>query len=88
MPHSLSIKASLSAAGTTAQRVDAASGTLAIHAASTLATTSADAKHDTTFGIAAYSLGILKDLMRIGTPTTILARLGLRALMEAYITIT
>jgi hypothetical protein len=87
IPHPMSIAPSPPAPGTTVQRVEAVVRSLALHAAQTAATTAVDAKHDTTFGIAGYALAVLKELMRIGIPTSILARLGLRALLEAYVTL-
>ena len=87
IPHGLSVEPSQSAAGTTIQKVEETSDSLTTHATKTVTSTAVDARHDTAFGIAAYALGILSELMRIGAPTTIVARLGLRALLEAYITL-
>ena len=53
----------------------------------TLATTAIDPKYDTAFGIAFYCLSILNELLRLGNSTSILARSGLRTLLECFITL-
>jgi hypothetical protein len=58
-----------------------------ISAAQTTSTTSAtDARHTSVFGLAAYALETLIELLGIGTAQGILGRLGLRAIFEAYVT--
>lgn len=74
-------------AGTTASLVGKTREDLRQHAAATCATTSVDARHKGTFGIAAYSLDLIRELLQIGISSKIIARTGLRALLEAYITL-
>jgi hypothetical protein len=61
--------------------------TLARHEKSCLKTTEIDARHDTTFGFAGYSLAILDELLSMSNSTSILGRIGLRTLLESYVTI-
>ena len=58
---------------------------LKLHWKNTHITTAIDAKHDSVFGIAFYSLSILKEI--ISSSTTILCRLGLRSILELRITL-
>lgn len=58
---------------------------LKLHWKNTHITTAIDAKHDSTFGIAFYSLSILREI--ISSNTTILCRLGLRSILELRITL-
>ena len=51
----------------------------------THATTAIDAKHDAVFGMAFYALRIIRELMIFGISGGILARLGLRTLLEMRI---
>jgi Family of unknown function (DUF5677) len=46
-----------------------------------------DARYDTVFGIGLYSLNVLEDLLRIGIGNTVLARFGLRSLVDNLITL-
>ena len=55
------------------------------HWEKTHTTTSVDPKHDGVFGMAFYCLRILEELMGIGIGNTILARTGLRTILEARI---
>ncbi|WP_121555933.1 DUF5677 domain-containing protein [Gibbsiella quercinecans] len=55
------------------------------HWIETHSTTDIDAKHDGTFGIAFYSLTILSEIASSNVRTGILARLGLRTILEAHI---
>jgi len=57
------------------------------HAQNTQVTTDVDARHDCIFGTALYSLGILSELFQGGNPSSILARPGLRTLVECLITL-
>lgn len=50
-------------------------------------TTGIDARHDAVFGIAIYALRLLDEMLGIGVGVGILGRLGLRTLLEAYLTI-
>lgn len=58
------------------------------YALKTASTTTIDAKHDTTFGIALYCLVILQELLRIGASEQVSARLSLRTMVECMITLT
>lgn len=53
----------------------------------TLSSTAVDAKHDACFGIAKYSLNILAELLLNKNSRTLIGRLALRAVVEAYITL-
>lgn len=55
------------------------------HWMDTHSTTEIDAKHDGTFGIAFYTLTILSEIASSNIRTGILARLGLRTILEAHI---
>lgn len=72
---------------TTLQQVDKVAEDLADHFIATTASTILDAKHEAIFGIANYGLAILREMLRIGASTSILARLGLRSLLEMWITL-
>lgn len=56
------------------------------HCLASITTTAVDARFDTVFGLAFYSLGILRELFRVGNGISILGRVGLRSIMECYIT--
>ena len=73
--------------GTSLARVNEVYQALRHHMSNTITTTAIDPKHDTTFGIALYSLSILNELLRLGNSTSILARGGLRTLLECFITL-
>src|SRR5260370_25932813 len=60
---------------------------LARHEKFCLKTTDVDARHDAAFGFGAYSLAILEELLSVGNSTSILGRIGLRTLVESYVTI-
>jgi len=62
-------------------------GKLEEHWQGTHSTTSVDARHDSVFGIAFYALRLIDELLGIGVSTGILGRLGLRTLLEAYVSI-
>jgi hypothetical protein len=72
---------------TTPTRVREVREALARHEKSSLKTTDVDARHDATFGFGAYALAILEELLSIGNSTSILGRIGLRTLLESYVTI-
>lgn len=55
------------------------------HWKKTHSTTGIDAKHDGIFGIAFYALSTLTEIASIGVNTGILARLGLRTILETHI---
>jgi hypothetical protein len=50
-------------------------------------TTAINAKHDCVFGIAFYSLRIVDELLGVGNSTGVLGRLGLRTILECYISL-
>ncbi len=50
-------------------------------------TSGRDARHDAAFGIVAYALNVLVELFGIGTAQSVLGRLGLRAIFEAFATL-
>lgn len=50
-------------------------------------TTAIDPKHDTVFGTALYVLSIVRELLGIGVSTSIVARMGLRSIFEAFVTL-
>jgi Family of unknown function (DUF5677) len=77
----------LPAISTTSQRIKQVREALARHEHASLKTTDIDARHDATFGFGAYALAILDDLVFINNSTSILGRLGLRTLLEIYVTI-
>lgn len=74
-------------AGTTVDRVNEVYRLVVDHAYKSASTTATDSRYDTVFGVALYSLSVLKELLRIGTSRFILARLGLRTLLEAYVSL-
>lgn len=84
---STSIQAGEPIAGTTIDRADQVYKLLIQHGFETASTTAVDAKHDTVFGIGLYSLAVLKELLRVGASQQITARLGLRTILEAYVTL-
>jgi hypothetical protein len=67
--------------------VSAALQSLAEAALTTTTTTAPDARHASAFGLAAYALGITSELLGIGVSQGILGRLGLRAILEAYVSL-
>lgn len=56
-------------------------------ALSTANTSGRDARHAAAFGLVAYALNILIELLGIGVAQGVLGRLGLRALLESYVTL-
>jgi hypothetical protein len=73
--------------GTTTQLVREVYEDLIRHSLNTRSESGIDAKHDTTFGLAFYSLSILDELLRVGNSTGIVGRFGLRSLLEIYVTL-
>jgi len=74
-------------AGTTIQRLTEVWNALGTHSMKTLQTTAPDAKHDIVFGMGFYALALLRELVTIGNSPLIIARLGLRTLLESYVTL-
>ncbi|MBS9829317.1 DUF5677 domain-containing protein [Vibrio alginolyticus] len=62
-------------------------GELETHWEKTHSTTGVDAKHDGVFGTAFYALSILNEIVSVGVGTGILARLGLRTILETHISL-
>jgi hypothetical protein len=69
-------------AGTTPARVDEVVNGLLGHWSESVSSSAIDGKHDASFGFALYSLSILRELMRIGASSSILARQGLRTMVR------
>ena len=78
---------SSSDAGATVENVDQLVDCLAKHASSSLRTTGVEPKHDMIFGTAFYCLGILRELIGFCANGAILARMGLRTVLECYVTL-
>jgi hypothetical protein len=57
------------------------------HCSATRTTTGADARHDAAFGLALFALSILDELVADAVGTSVLGRMGLRSLLECYITL-
>ena len=70
---------------TTYERLQGVLTALEGHWNQTHLTTEIDAKHDAIFGMAFYSLRIIREMMTFGMSGGILARLGLRTLLEISI---
>jgi hypothetical protein len=87
MPKELRLDMPAVRGGTTLQRVEEVAGALSTHFLATVKTTALDAKHDAIFGFAAYATSILRELLRVGASTSIVARMALRALLETMITV-
>jgi hypothetical protein len=73
--------------GTTLPLVSSAYAQLVNHANGTRITTGLDAKHEIVFGTGLFSLGVLRDLVGIGVGQQIIGRVGLRTLLECYVTL-
>lgn len=73
--------------GTTETQLRKVYRALIEHFFSTNKSTAIDIQHDLIFGTAFYCLSILRELLRLGVAQSILARSGLRTLLECYITL-
>lgn len=73
--------------GTSRTRVRAVREALVEHFLATLTTTAVDPRHDTSFGIGLFALGVLDDLLAVGASASISGRFGLRSLLECYVTL-
>jgi len=73
--------------GTNLERVREVRETIILHAHSTRVTTGLDARHDSVFGVALYCLDLLHELMLGANAGSILARMGLRSILECYVTL-
>jgi hypothetical protein len=87
IPRELHVTAQAVSGGTTLQQVDTVAEELKAHYLATTTTTAVDAKHEAVFGFAAYALSILRELLCVSAATSIVARLGLRSLLEMRITL-
>ena len=74
-------------AGTTMERLGEVYNFLVEHTHNTRKTSSVDARHDTVFGVGFYCLGLLEELLRVGSCHLISARTTLRTIAECYITL-
>jgi hypothetical protein len=75
-------------AGTTLQTLRDVRAALIRHWKLTLKTSDIDPRHDTCFGIALYALSLLDELIAgVSSATNISARMALRAIMEAFVTL-
>jgi hypothetical protein len=73
--------------GTTAERCASVHEKLVLHYDQSMSTSSIDARHEAVFGIAFYSMQILDELLRVGNATSVLGHLGLRTILEAFVTL-
>jgi hypothetical protein len=73
--------------GTSRQRVGGVRSQVVSHFFSTLETTAVNPRHDTAFGVALFALGVLEELLGVGSSSSISARFGLRCLLESYVTL-
>ena len=80
------IEADISA-GTTEERLEEVSDFLVKHTHNTQTTSGVDAQQDTVFGMGLYCLGLLRELLRVGSCHSISARTTLRTIAECYITL-
>ncbi len=74
--------------GTTAAKCEDAYAKVVAHCRTKVKTTDIDPKHDTIFGFALYALTQLKELLALGNNARIIARHGLRSLLECFVTLT
>lgn len=72
---------------TTLATVDEVYSKLVQHNIDTCSYTGIDARHDTAFGMGFYTLSIVRELLAVGNSNAIIGRLGLRALLECFITL-
>ena len=73
--------------GTTRERLSKVYNLLVEHTHRTQTTSDVDARHDTVFGLGLYSLGLLKELLQVGSCNSISARITLRTIAESFITL-
>ena len=71
--------------GVTRDKISCLCDHLNDHWQETHLTTAIDAKHDAVFGMAFYSIRILEEMMGIAIGTSVIARLGLRTILETLI---
>ncbi len=75
------------APGTTRAKVDSVAMALATLAFTSRTSTDIDARAEAAFGIAAYGISVMRELLSLGNSTAVLGRLGLRTLLELHITL-
>jgi hypothetical protein len=75
------------AVGTSVEVVRAIQERLQAFSMEVRGSTKVDARLEGTFGLAAYALNLLAEVLRIGNSTSILGRIALRALLEVYVTL-
>jgi len=75
------------AAGTTRARTREVRTRLSERFLGSIASTAADARIESIFGIAAYSLALLEELLNVSNSSSVLGRLGLRTILYSYITL-
>jgi hypothetical protein len=75
------------AIGTTTAQVASTRTELIKHAYATRSSSAVDSRHETTFGLALYSVSLLGEIFRVGNATSIVGRLALRSLAEIHITL-
>jgi hypothetical protein len=73
---------------TTIDRIKSVRDALRLHAEATTQGTAVDPRHEAAFGLVAYSLDILLELMSLSNSTSILGRMGLRSITELLINFT
>jgi hypothetical protein len=86
-PLSIAPPARAPLAGTSTNQAAVVRSELVAHSVATRSSTTVDARHEAVFGIAAYVLSVLDDLLRISNSTSVLGRTGLRSILEAYLTL-
>jgi hypothetical protein len=73
--------------GTSLPEVRAASSALKLHSENMSSTTNVDPRHEAAFGLAAYGLATLTELLRLANGAGILGRAGLRTILETFLTL-
>ena len=76
----------ISAGSLTRAKIDEVQATLESHYSESLCSSAVDAKADAIFGLARYCLRIVDEMMGIGVSSGVLARLGVRSILEALLT--
>lgn len=73
--------------GTSKTRVREVRAQVIEHFFATQETTAVNPRHDTSFGIALFALGILDELLGVGVSASISGRFSLRCLLESFVTL-
>ncbi len=74
-------------AGTSVEHLNEVYNFLIKHTNNTRTTSGIDNRHDTVFGIGFFCLGLLQELLQVGSCNSISARTTLRTIVESYITL-